>query len=167
MTPHELRKHKLYKKQLKEVPVFKPHSKRKKQLPKPLSRIGGSKVFSSGLLEVSDTHSVFMLWREGDILTDRSFYAYLFCQLSDKTLSPLLEFHWHPSHKGQHCKTPCKTTQNFTGRLLPGAPELALATDHKLDPRKEKDRLKLIIKFCETCGIGLPDEHDGTLRLCP
>jgi len=164
MTPLDLKAHKQAAKKLMQVPVFKPL--KRKKLPKPFATFGGSKVQSTDLLDVSATHVVFMLWRDGDIFTDRKFFAYLYCRLANGKLSPLFEFHWHPDHKGFHCKIPCKTTFDYTNRFLPGAPELALKTQKELDPRSENDRLKLIVKFCELCGITLPDSNSNAQRLC-
>lgn len=163
MTPSDLKAHKSAHKQLATIPVFKPQKRNK--LPKPFKGLGGPRIQSTGMIDVSDDHVVFMFWRDGEILTDRSFYAYLFCRLANGGLSPLLEFHWHPSHKGFHCKTPCKTTNDYTNRMLPGASELALKTKPNTDPRKDDDRFALVIRFCELCGISLPtnDAQSQTL----
>lgn len=163
MTPKELKAHKDAPKQLKEMPVFGPQ--RRNKLPKPFKGIGGPRVQSTGFLEVSADHSVLMFWRDGQILTDRSFYGHLFCRLSDGSLSPLFEFHWHPSHKGLHCKMPCKTTLNYTNRMLPGAPELSLKLKKDLDPKIVKDRQALVMYFCTACGISLPDNDPNTNTL--
>lgn len=156
MTPKELKDHKLVAKQLSGVPVFK--ALKRGKLPKPLHQLGGPRVRSTGMLEVSADHVVVMYWRDGAIFTDRSFYGYLFCRLRDGGLSPIFEFHWHPSHKGFHCKMPCKTTPNYTNRMLPGAPELALRTK-RLDPKNEQDLVQLVHAFCMWCGISPPDEQ--------
>jgi hypothetical protein len=163
MTPQDLRAHKNAPKKLQETPVFKPQARKK--LPKSFAKLGGPRIHSTGMLEVSASHVAFMYWRDGDILTDRSFYAYLFCRLASGSLSPLFEFHWHPSHKGFHCKTPCKTLNDYTDRALPGAPELALKTDFKLDPRNAADRTKLVLDFCGWCGISLPDNDVNSATL--
>ncbi len=163
MTPSELKLHKMAPKQLKEIPVFKPQKRNK--LPKPFKTLGGPRIESTGMLNVSDTHIAFMYWRDGQIFTDRSFYAFLFCKLANGSISPLFEFHWHPSHKGFHCKTPCKTAENYTDRVLRIAPELSITTQNELDPKNLDDRLKLVIKFCNACGIALPDKDDNTQRL--
>lgn len=155
MTPRDLRAHKEAPKHLKVVPVFKPQPRKK--LSKPFKQLGGPRIQSTGMMEVSADHVAFMYWRDGDILTDRSFYAYLFCRLANGDLSPIFEFHWHPSHKGFHCKTPCRTMNDYTNRGLPGAPELALRTNFNLDPKNHADRMKLVIDFCTWCGISLPD----------
>jgi hypothetical protein len=140
-------------------PSFKQLKKNK--LPRPFARMGGSRIQSSGLVKVSDEHTVLFIWRDGEIRTDAAFYAYLLCSLREGDFSVLLEFHFHPSHKGCHCKTPCRTTADYTNRLLPGAPELNLSSPAGLDPRSEADRLKLIHCFCKACGIGLAPEHDA------
>lgn len=154
MTPRELLAHKNAAKQLPEVPKFKPQ--RRNKLPRPFHKLGGPRIQSTGMLEVSADHVAMMFWQDGQILTDRSFYAYLFCKLANGSLSPILEFHWHPSHKGFHCKTPCMTESNYTDRMLPGAPELALKTQPGTDPANPLDLTKLVFIFCEICGISLP-----------
>lgn len=154
MTPKELIAHKTAPKQLNAIPVFRPQKRNK--LPKPLKGLGGPRIQSTGMIDVSENHVAIMYWRDGEIFTDRSFYGHLFCRLSNGSLSPIFEFHWHPSHKGIHCKTPCRTTNNYTDRMLPGAPELKLKTKPSLDPKNYDDRLNLIIDFCRACGISLP-----------
>ena len=163
MLKRELRAHKDAPKQLAAVPVFKAQARNK--LPRPFKGLGGPRIQSTGLLKVSSDHTAFMYWRDGPIFTDRGFFGYLFCVLANGDLSPIFEFHWHPSHKGFHCKTPCNTTSNFTNRCLPGAPEFSLTTNDKLDPQNEDDRLKLVIAFCEGCGIFLPDTDQNRHRL--
>lgn len=163
MTPRELKAHKTAPKHLKEIPVFKPQKRNK--LPKPFKNFGGPRIESTGMIDVSSDHVVFMYWRDGQILTDRSFYAYLFCRLANGSLSPVFEFHWHPSHKGFHCKTPCRTNYDYTDRMLPGAPELALKTKYGTDPKIYADRLHLIIEFCRSCGISLPDNDTNSKPL--
>lgn len=163
MTPRNLLAHKTAHKQLTEIPGFKPQKRNK--LPKPFKQLGGPRIQSTGMLDVSDDHVAFMYWRDGPILTDRSFYGHLFCRLSNGGLGPVFEFHWHPSHKGFHCKTPCRTEINYTDRMLPGASELALKTEPSTDPAKEPDRLKLIVAFCRACGISLPANDTSTIPL--
>ena len=162
MTPEDLKNHKTLPKKLKKIPVFNPLKRNK--LPKSFNKIGGPRIHATEMLEVSDTHVVFMYWRDGEIFTDRSFYAFLFCRLGDGSLSPLFEFHWHPSHKPFHCMTPCKTTNNYTNRTLPGAPELKLKTE-KLDPKFLEDRNKLIITFCKACGVSSPDTDPSSRHI--
>jgi len=163
MTPYDLKSHKTATKRLKEIPVFKPQKRNK--LPKPFKSLGGSRIESTGLIDVSDDHVAMMYWRDGPILSDRSFYAHLFCRLASGSLSPIFEFHWHPSHKGFHCKLPCLTSNDYTDRMLPGAPELALKTQYHIDPKELGDRLKLIVYFCRLCGISLPDNDPDTKLL--
>ncbi len=49
----------------------------------------------------------------------------------------------------------CETDRDYLGRLLPGAPELALTTPQGLNPVDGTDRLKLVSIFCRCCGIAL------------
>jgi hypothetical protein len=164
MTPRELKQHKKAPKIISAVPVFKPL--KRKKLPKPFDRMGGPRVVSTGLIKVSDDHAAIFFCRDGPLLSDTAFIAYLMCTLASGSLSPIFEFHWHPSHKGVHCKTPCKTQFNYTDRMLPGAPEFALKTNTKLDPREAGGRLKLIHAFCKSCGITLERESQlGQLNL--
>lgn len=160
MTPREIYQHKLAAKQLAKVPVFKPQKRGK--LPRPFVKMGGPRIHCTGMLDVSADHQAIMYWRDGDILTDRLFMGHLFCKLANGSLSPIFEFHWHPSHKGFHCKTPCRTEVNYTDRMLPGAPELALTTQPDTDPKKPLDLTKLVYIFCKTCGISLPEPESET-----
>lgn len=157
MTPRELLAHKLAPKFLPAFPEFKPLSKKNNGLPRPLDGLGRRKnAFATGLIGVSDTHSAFFLYRDGEILTDRAFYGFLFCQLQNGSLYPLQEFHWHPSHKGLHCKVPCNTVLNYSGRQLIQAPELALSMERRLNPADPSDREDLIRLFCRACGVTMP-----------
>jgi hypothetical protein len=158
MTPKELQGHKHSPKRLTKVPQFSKFTRNK--LPKPFKHIGGPRFQSTGLVDVSDTHAVIFYWRNGEILTDTAFYGHLMCRLGNNSLNPLFEFHWHPSHKGFHCKIPCRTEFNYTDRLLPGAPEFSIKTK-RLDPRNENDRITLIYTFCRACGIALGEGSDS------
>jgi len=163
MKKQDLRAHKVAIKTLSGVPVFKAQARNK--LPRPFKSLGGPRIESTGMLHVSPDHMAIMYWRNGPILTDRSFFGHLLCVLENGDLSPIFEFHWHPSHKGFHCKTPCRTDLDYTNRSLPGAPELSLKTSPTLDPKNNFDRLKLVIAFCKACGISLPSTDLITLRL--
>ena len=153
MKRRDLAGHKISPKRLQDVPSFK--QMKRGRLPKPFNKMGGPRYFATELISVSGTHSVLFVWGEGEILTDTKFYGYLVCGLQNGTFSPLLEFHWHPSHKGIHIKMPCETDLDYTGRLLPGAPELALKSVRALDPRIHDDRVQLITMFCRAAGIEL------------
>lgn len=163
MTPHDLKSHKIAAKQMKDAPVFKRQKRNK--LPRPFNKLGGARIQSTGMMDVSDNHVAFMYWRDGEILSDRAFFGHLFCRLANGSLSPIFEFHWHPSHKGVHCKTPCKTDNDYTDRVLKQAPELALKTEKQFDPRNTSDLHKLVILFCISCGISLPADDSITERL--
>ena len=152
MEKRTLREHKLAHKMLVGTPDFR-NIKRKK-LPRPFQQIGGDRIHGTPLLEVSDDYVLFFYYRDGETLQDRSFYGYLLHKVA-KGLYPILEFHWHPSHKGFHCKVPCDTLNDYTNRVLPGAPELRMRTDARLDPREPNDRLKLIHVVCNACGVTL------------
>jgi len=164
MIKRDLRAHKATPKRLTDVPTFKPQARNK--LPKPFKKLGGERIRSTGMLEVSDDHVAFMFWRDGALLTDRSFYGYLFARLAEGRLGPVFEFHWHPSHKPIHCKVPCKTTSDFTDRTLRQAPELELRTSSCLDPKNPEELAQLVVQFCNSCGIDLPDNDPNTMRLC-
>lgn len=165
MTPHDLKTHKETAKQLKEVPVFKPQKRNK--LPRPFNKMGGDRIHSTGMMDVSSDHVAFMYWRNGEILSDRSFYGHLLCRLGNGSLSPIFEFHWHPNHKGVHCLTPCKTDNDYTDRNLKQAPELAIKTEKQFDPLIADDLNKLVILFCKSCGISLPTKDSNTEQLWP
>jgi hypothetical protein len=158
MTLRELQKHKLLPKKLKHAPEFRPQKRNK--LPKPFNKLGGQRIHTTGIMGVSDKHVVLMCWRDGEILTDSAFFGYFYYRLMSGGLSPLFEFHWHPSHKGFHCKMPCMTDNNYANRFLAGAPEMNLKAIN-LDPRVHENRLRLILIFCELCGIS-PLDSDPT-----
>ena len=164
MEPRELAAHKAAPKVLTVTPSFTPLKKGK--LPKPFNKTGGARFQSTGMLKLSDDHSALFIWRSGEILADASFYGYLTCNLPRGALGIILEFHWHPSHKGIHCKVPCKTDLDYTDRFLVKAPELALSGSTSLDPRLDLDRQKLIALFCKACGVTLdPDADKSQLNL--
>lgn len=165
MTPNDLKKHKLALKQLVTKPSFNPLKRGKKALPSPLSKLGGARVHSTELLNLSSDYSAFMYWIDGPIKSDRKFFGHLFTRLASGKLSPIFEFHWHPSHKGFHCKMPCKTDLNYTSRFLVGAPELQLTTDASLDPKNPSDLLELVFIFCSVCGIILPNNDPNSLSI--
>jgi hypothetical protein len=154
----DLAGHKTTSKRLQDMPPFKPM--KRGRLPKPFHKMGGARFFATELIPVSDYHSVLFIWGDGEILTDTKFYGYLLCGLPNGSLSPLLEFHWHPSHKGVHIKVPCDTELDYTDRLLPGAPELALKSTYVFDPRVPDDRVRLITVFCQAAGIKLGRADD-------
>jgi hypothetical protein len=153
VTPRELAAHKAAVKKLTETPTF--HPMKRGKLPKPFNKMGGTRMHATKLIRVSTDHQLLFLWRDGETHADRSFYGYLLCDLGQDALGVVLEFHWHPSHKGIHCKVPCETELNYTNRLLVSAPELALSGSLMLDPRDESDRQQLVSRFCEVCGVTL------------
>lgn len=156
--------HKATSKVLTAMPDFLPLKKGK--LPKPFHKMGGLRCQSSGMIKLSDDHSALFIWRNGETLADASFFGYLTCNLAQGALCIILEFHWHPSHKGIHCKIPCRTDLDYTDRFLVRAPELALSGSTSLDPRVDLDRQKLIVLFCEACGVTLdPDADKSQLNL--
>lgn len=87
MTPKELADHKAVPKRLAGLPQFK--SIKRGKLPKPLHKLGGPRLQATDLIAVSDSHSVVFIWRDGELLTDSAFFAYLFCTLGDGSLYPL------------------------------------------------------------------------------
>lgn len=157
MTPHELKLQKLAPKRLPVIPQFKPL--KKGRLPKPFARMGGARISSTDLIEVSPAHEVIFLWKDGQILTDRSFYAWLFKKIAGDGRYPLVEMHWHPSHKGLHIKTPCNSVSDYTDRQLPGAMELSVGSRQVYDPQRDADRASLICTFCAIAGIELGLEN--------
>lgn len=159
MTPRELQIHKHANKRLLAIPEFK-SVKKSSKLPKPFDRMKGPRWFASGQIDVGATYRVFMFWRDGEELTDRAFMAWLTQVTPSGSLYPLLEFHYHPSHKGVHVKLPCKTLLDYTDRQLPQAPELQLQTLPHVDPRTPQGRLMLVHQFCKSCGIQMNDHGD-------
>jgi hypothetical protein len=165
MEKSELAEHKRYPKKINDVPAFKPIKSQK--LPPPLHKIKSSRVFSTSMLAVSDKHLAVLYWKDGDLLSDTSFYGYLFLKCAGSDIYPLLEYHWHPSHKGHHVKTPCRSPLNYTNRGLPMAIELNVSADVSLDPRTADGRSRLLFEFCSACGITLAkkDQSDDQASL--
>lgn len=156
MNPHALRSHKKMSKRLNGPLTFKPMKRNK--LPKPFKTMGGARLFTTELVDVSDKHQVIFVWRDGELLTDRAFFAWLMMKVHDGKLFPLAELHWHPSHKGIHIKTPCRAEVDYTSRQLPGAIELDIHTASMYDPQSETDRDVLIGMFCRIAGVTLGRE---------
>lgn len=163
MHPKELAAHKCAPKLLAAAPRFRKLARN--ALPKPFNRIGRQGSQSTDLLAVSDDHRVLFMWHDGPERTDRSFYAYLLSVSRNGDLYPLFEFHYHPAHKGLHCKVPCQTGANYRNRLLPGAPELNLKPAREFDPASEHDRAALIKVFCNAVGIETMFEDDRQAKL--
>lgn len=149
-----LRAHKRKLKRLPDRPVFK--AAKRGQLPKPLHKLGGPRVYATPLVDVGDNYRVCFVWRNGHILSDTAFYGWLF-EVRPQGLYPLANLHYHPSHKPVHLLTPCRSDRDFINRQLPGAQEFNFHTP-KFDPREELDRLKLVELFCNRCGILLGEE---------
>lgn len=144
--------HKKVKKALLDTPVFSIIKRGK--LPKPLDRVGGPQVQATGLIDVAEGYSAWFMWKGGETLVQTAFYGFLFHHVGQNNLYPLCHFHWHPSHKPIHFKSPCDSDLNYTNRGLPAARELNLASPEvPYDPRVEVDRLRLIELFCKACGI--------------
>lgn len=165
MNRRALADHKSASKTLSSIPKFAPL--KRNTLPGQYRRLGGRpRVQATPLVDVSVDHSVFFLWKDGETFTDRHFYGYLVQKLPSSRYLTLLEFHWHPSHKGFHCVTPCETDIDYTGRMLNHCRELALSTVHTLDPALESDRVRLINEFCRACGITIVGpQQNGTGEL--
>ncbi|MYM34894.1 hypothetical protein GTP38_11140 [Duganella sp. FT94W] len=153
MLPKELKSQKLQEKRLAQIPAFKPMKKGK--LPKPFNKMGGPRLSCTGLVNVSLSHQVIFVWKDGEIFSDRAFFGWLMKKVGSTDLYPLLEMHWHPSHKGLHIKTPCNTDFDYSNRQLPSAPELDIRAAKAYDPQLEDDRLRLVERFCQVAGIEL------------
>lgn len=154
MDQRLLKKHKQANKRLTHTPVFKAF--RRGRLPKPLDKMGGSRLFATDVLAVSGAHHVCFAWRNGGLLADTAFFAWLFLG-APGALSPLAILHYHPSHKPTHLLTPCRDGRDFTNRQLPGVVEFNIAHE-RFDPRQESDRVRLVALFCQRCGITLGEE---------
>jgi hypothetical protein len=165
LNPQDLAAHKSVRKLMVGMPRFKKLAR--KSLPKPFNRIGREGSQCTELITVSDDHRAMFIWHDGPLRTDRSFYGYLLFVARNGDLRPLFELHYHPNHKGLHCKLPCRTRSNYTNRLLPGAPELSLKLVRDFDPRSEYDRNELIDIFCKAVGVEMAKEIDtqGELEL--
>lgn len=163
MTPHELKKHKSAPKAISEEITFS--NLKKGRLPKPFKRMGGRRLFATKILDLTNNYAAIFLYRDGEILTDTAFFGYLMLRIPDNDFYPILEFHWHPSHKGFHIKLPCNTSLDYTNRMLPNAPELNIKTKPTIDPRIANDRFVLIDLFCELCDIKVLDPNDPNTNL--
>jgi len=164
MNRRALAAHKSAAKTLSAIPKFAPL--KRNTLPGQYKRLGSRpRVQATPLLNVSADHAVLFLWKDGEIFTDRHFYGYWILKLPGDRYLTLLEFHWHPSHKGFHCMTPCETEIDYTGRMLNNCPELSLSTVASLDPANETDRMHLINEFCRACGIQIVGPQNGTAEL--
>lgn len=160
MNKTEIALHIKSTKSLIGVPSFKPL--KKKTLKGGLSRMGGSRLSSSGYIEVSSEYLVVFIIKDGEVLTDTSFFAYLF-QLKGTDLYPIIEYHWHPSHKLQHIKIPCGVNIDYTNRLLPGAKELDCSRGIGMpDPRTNAGIMQLIESFCRVAGIAIVSNVGNT-----
>jgi hypothetical protein len=162
MLASQLDYHKQAAKALGSPPIFKPVKRGK--LPRPFNRMGGPRLNATGLLPLGGDYRAIFFYRDAQAFTDSLFLGYLMYVLETGELTPLFEFHWHPSHKGFHCKTPCRDERDFTSRQLAGVRELSMKTQ-KLDPRNEAHRHELVSIFCRTCGIrlGWQDTKQGKL----
>jgi hypothetical protein len=127
--------------------------------PQPFDKMGGARLQSSGLVDVSSDLTAVFLVRDGDTLDRRAFFGHLM-QRTSAGLVPITILHYHPSHKGLHLRVNCGSLQDYTERLLPGAPELALATPQGLDPASDWDRKRLVVEFCRRCGIRIAPDDD-------
>ena len=160
MNKSEIHEHKRSPKRLIEMPKF--GLMKKAKLPGYLGRMKCKRLHSTPLTDVSDEHAIVFYWRDGEALSDTAFFAALFTKLHGGNVYPLFEFHWHPSHKGFHCKTPCGSPLDYTNRSLPQAVELNMRTKAHLDPRNERHREELVHIVCRACNIELgPSGQDG------
>lgn len=149
------------KRRTKTLRAVEFRSLRRGKLPRPFDKLGGPRLTSSGLIEVAAGLSVLFLVRDGDAPERRAFFGHLM-QHSAGGLVPLVIMHYHPSHKGIHLLANCEVARDFTERLLPGAPELALRTPGGIDLASEQGRLRLVNEFCVRCGIRIAPD-DGQL----
>ena len=136
--------------------TFKPLKRGK--LTRPFDKLGGARLTYAGPLELGSGYTALFLARDGDTLERRAFYGYLLQRHGPDWL-PLAALHYHPSHKGVHLVLNCGQLPDYTGRLLPGAPELALRTACAYDPGADQGRLQLVHLFCTRLNIRLaPDD---------
>lgn len=146
-----LKKHKLASKRLLHVPAYKPL--RRGRLPRPLEKMGGGRMFATDLLSVGESYRLCFAWRDGVLLADTAFFAWLF-EAGNEGLYPLAILHYHPSHKPVHMLTPCRDGRDFLNRQLPGVIEFKIAKE-RFDPRQDTDRQRMAAIFCERCGIAM------------
>lgn len=156
MEPQRLRAAQRAPKVIRQV-TFRPLKRGK--LPRPFDKTGGPRLSYAGPLALGAGYSALFLVRSGATRERRAFYGYLLQDQPGADWVPLAALHYHPSHKGLHLVVNCGDLPDFTGRLLPGAPELALRTARAYDPDDAQGRLQLIQVFCDRLNIRLaPDD---------
>lgn len=149
-----------YKRMVKAIPekiIFR-KGKISKSYPRPLNAFKNS-YWVSDVLDVATNQVVCFAYKQSSSLVDSKFYAYWGLRNSKNELIPLMNFHYHPSHKGIHARFACKTTELFTSRYLVVAPELNLHKKHQPDIRTQEGINELICLFCKSAGIELPKEN--------
>jgi len=129
--------------------AFKPA--RSRHLPKPFNRLG-PRTYLSELIDLGNDYRAVFIWRDGEILSRTAFYGHLLRE-TERGLLPLAILHFHPSHKGIHGLFNCEIERDYTGRYLPGGREFDLKDGAGLDPRKERDRHRLVGIFCDRFGV--------------
>ena len=130
--------------------------------PKPLNLFRGTCCVSK-LLPVAEHQVVLFAYKRAAIEEDCKFYAYWGFLLTTGEYEPLMEWHYHPSHKGIHCKVPCETTLSYTSRQLVNAPELSVCLGKRPDIRTDWGVQEMIGLFCGKLNIRLPETSQTAL----
>ena len=112
----------------------------------------------SELLSVAPNQVVLFAYKRAALLEDCKFWAYWGFLLATGEFQPMAEWHYHPSHKGIHCKVPCGTDKDYTSRMLAQAPELSVCPQKMPDVRTSAGIDQLIGIVCEKLSIHMPQE---------
>ena len=158
MEPQELSRLKKSQKIIRSAPIFQ-KGKCSKHYPKPLNAFSNTFLVSE-LIPVANDQFVVFAYRRNNEIEDCKFYGYWGTMHSENLFSPIMELHYHPSHKGIHIRVPCRTNKDYTGRSLVQAPELNIVPNQAPDIRTDQGIRQLICIFCKTAGIELLDTCD-------
>ena len=132
------------------------HPAKKNKLPKPLDKLGGTRLYATSLLNLGGDLRAVFVWKTGIIVEQRQLYGWLF-QLVENGLLPIARMDYHPSHKNLHVVLNCERELDLINRGLPGCKEFALR-EVTLDPDNEQDRSHFITIFCERLNIKLGED---------
>lgn len=102
---------------------------------------------------MADYHYVCFLWRDGPVRIKSAFYGWLLHECRRGILTAIASLHYHPSHKPAHLVTPCDRPEDVDYQALGAGCHELMLDGMEYDPRDERDRTKLIERFCSATGI--------------
>lgn len=132
------------------------HPAKKSKLPKPLDKLGGTRLYATSVLNLGGDMCAVFVWKTAPIVEQRQLYGWLF-QTIENGLLPISRMDYHPSHKNLHMVLNCERGLDLSNRSLPGCKEFALR-EVTLDPDNEQDRFHFITIFCERLNIKLGED---------